>query len=384
MRRSQPRAGQGLKGSDERRWLETVEEELDNLRAAVDWSLASEGAEAALTIITALGFQGLRIEPSISSWAAMAVASPKAQSLSNFPVALAVHGWWRMNEGRLDEAVGLLEEALKALDPGEGGEAKLLLACRVLSPATGVWAMAGRNPLPPARRWLEAARAIGDAYESSLALNMVSVGMMMDRDPDAAAVATEAVEEAWRSGSPSAIAYSTFNLANALADSDPARAGQLLDQSFRSATAAENAYAATVAMGVSSAFASKQGDHEAAAGIRYQAAERSFHDGHIDHQAVQLFCVAAELAALGSAEPAAVLIGWVETIIPGQAESWKTQVGEDAAAALTSLPGELGSERYESLLSMGRGIGEIEIIRYAAQHLPSQGITEQGLLDETL
>ena len=84
--------------------------------------------------------------------------------------------------------------------------------------------MAGRNPLPPARRWLEAARAIGDAYESSLALNMVSVGMMMDRDRGAAAAATEAVEEARQSGSPSAIAYSTFNLANALADSDPARA----------------------------------------------------------------------------------------------------------------------------------------------------------------
>ena len=120
-------AGQGLKGPDERTWLKAVEEELDNLRTAVDWSLASEGAEAALTIIAALGLQGLRIKRSISSWAAMAVDSPKAQSLSSFPVALAVHGWWRMNEGRLDEAVGLLEEALKGLDRGEEGEANLLL-----------------------------------------------------------------------------------------------------------------------------------------------------------------------------------------------------------------------------------------------------------------
>jgi hypothetical protein len=137
-------------------------------------------------------------------------------------------------------------------------------------------------------------------------------------------------------------------------------------------------------MGVSSALASKQGDHVAAAGIRYMAAERSIHDGHIDHLAVQLFCVAAELAALGSAEPAAVLIGWAETIIPGLSESWKTQVGEDAATAVTNLPGELGAERYESLLTIGRGISEIEIIRYAAQHLPSQGVTEPGLLDETI
>ena len=137
-------------------------------------------------------------------------------------------------------------------------------------------------------------------------------------------------------------------------------------------------------MGVSSALASKQGDHVAAAGIRYMAAERSIHDGHIDHQAVQLFCVAAELAALGSAEPAAVLIGWAETIIPIQAENWKTQVGEDAATAVTSLPGQLGAERYESLLTIGRGMSETEIIRYAAQHLPSEVTTEQGLLDETL
>jgi hypothetical protein len=79
-----------------------------------------------------------------------------------------------------------------------------------------------------------------------------------------------------------------------------------------------------------------------------------------------------------------VLVGWIETIIPGQAESWKTQVGEDAATAVTSLPEKLGVERYESLLNVGRGISEIEIIGYAAQHLPSQGVTEPGLLDETI
>ncbi len=94
--------------------------------------------------------------------------------------------------------------------------------------------------------------------------------------------------------------------------------------------------------------------------------------------------MAAELAALGSSEPATVLIGWVETIIPGQAESWRTQVGEDAATAVTSLSGEVGAERYESLLHTGRGISEIEIIQYAAQHLRSLGITEAELLDETI
>jgi predicted ATPase len=71
-------AGAGLKGPDEHDWLVRVETELDNLRAAVTWSLESEDAEAALNIISALALQGLRIEGSVSSWATMAVSSEEA------------------------------------------------------------------------------------------------------------------------------------------------------------------------------------------------------------------------------------------------------------------------------------------------------------------
>ena len=214
-------AGAGLKGPDEHDWLVKVETELDNLRAAVTWSLEGEDAEAALNIISALALQGLRIEGSVSSWAAMAVSSVGAARHGHFPVLLAVLGWWRLNEGRSDEATRLLDEALAALDREELPPA---LACRILSPVVGGAVMLGRDGGLQASRWVEAARAIGDAYETALALNILSVNTGMTGDPKAAAIAAEALTEARQSGSPSAISYCCFSLAGFLGDTEPARA----------------------------------------------------------------------------------------------------------------------------------------------------------------
>ena len=80
-------AGAGLKGPNEHSWLVRVETELDNLRAAVTWSVESEDADAALTIISALALQGLHIEPSVSSWAATAASSVGATRHPHYPVA---------------------------------------------------------------------------------------------------------------------------------------------------------------------------------------------------------------------------------------------------------------------------------------------------------
>jgi hypothetical protein len=119
-----------------------VETELDNLRAAVTWSLESDDAAAALIIITALALQGLRIEGPVSSWAAMAVSSVEAVRHGHFPVSLAVLGWWRLNEGRADEATRLFDEASAALDQEHLAPA---IACRIFSPVVGGAVMLGRD-----------------------------------------------------------------------------------------------------------------------------------------------------------------------------------------------------------------------------------------------
>jgi predicted ATPase len=361
-------AGAGLKGAEERHWLLRVEEELDNLRAAVTWSLEGDDADAALAIIRALGLQGLRIEPSVSSWAATAVASPGASLHPEFPVALALFGWWRLNEGRMDEAATLLDDAIAALDQRKVPPP---VACRVLCPAAGGHSILGRDPGPRARRWLEEARAARDPYEAALALNICSVGQLMDGDPAAATTAEESLAEARRSGSPTAIAYCSFSLANALGNTEVTRATELIDESLRYAAAAENAFAEAMAIGVRSVLASKQGDHLGAARIMLRAAERAHHVGHLDQQAGHVLGLAGDLAALGELEVAAILRGWGETIVIfSERQHSRSFLGDDAFAALMSLPNRIGPEQYPSLTARGAAMSGREILEFAAARMP--------------
>jgi hypothetical protein len=344
-----------------------VETELDNLRVAVAWSLESEDAEAALNIISALALQGLRIEASASSWAAMAVSSVEAARHGHFPVSLAVLGWWRLNEGRSDEASRLFDEAMAALDREKLPPA---IACRILSPVVGGAVMLGRDGGLQASRWLEAARAIGDAYETALALNILSVSTGMAGDPKAAAIAAEALAEARRSGSPSAISYCCFGLAGFLGDTEPAHAIQLLEESLRCAADAENDYATTVAIGIQSSVATKQGDHGTAARIRFRAAELAHRSGHLDHEAVQLHLLAGSLAVMDRSDPAAVLRGWADTIVSLPESAVLSNTARVVVDAFAGLPDRLGAERYASLVARGAVMSEHEALDFAAAHVP--------------
>jgi predicted ATPase len=153
-------AGAGLKGPDERRWLERVEDELDNLRAAVTWALDTGRPGPAVTCVGALGLQGLRIEPAVSSWAEAVVGCPQAREDPGFSAAQAFLAWTRIREGRPEQAGQLRREALAGLDRLADRAAYV---CRVFSPLAGMQPYLGQNPIIMARRWLEAAEAEGDA-----------------------------------------------------------------------------------------------------------------------------------------------------------------------------------------------------------------------------
>jgi predicted ATPase/class 3 adenylate cyclase len=361
-------AGAGLKGPGERIWLLRVEEELDNLRAAVTWSVESEDAGTALSIIAALALQGLRIEPSVSSWADMVVTHDAAQH-PDFPVALAVLGWWRQHEGRSAEAKRLLDEALVRLNERLTRPA---LTCRVMSPICGT-TVEGDDLGLHTSRWLEAARANHDPYEASCALNLLGVSRLIKGDRTGLAKIEEALVEAHKSGSPSAIAYSSFSLALHLGASDIKRALELLDESLRSAAEAENDYAANFVMVTQGALASKQGNHLTAARMALNAAEQFHRQGHLDNEARQLVAVSASLAALGTCESAAVLRGWLETILVGkylEAMTTTLNLSEDAVHAFLSLPERLGAERYDSLTAVGAAMTERQILEYASSQMP--------------
>jgi predicted ATPase/class 3 adenylate cyclase len=356
------RAGAGLKGPTERAWLERVEDELDNLRAAVTWSLASDDIHSACVCVSALGLNGLRIEPVVASWADSIVACEAADRDAEYPAALAVLAWAKMGEGRADEATQLCEDALKRLaqtDPPP------LVVCRVLETIGGIDPQVGRNPTTHAQQWLRATQAADDDYEAAVALNITAVGQYMAGEDAALATAEESLAHARWCGSPSAIAYCCFTTAMVCSETDPARALDLLDESQRAAEAAANTFALIAATAVRTTLLSRAGEHQAAAAASLAVAREAFRYGRREQQATGLIGLAVSLAAQSQAEPAAVVLGWAESLL-GPVD---TIVGgfnrdDDPWQALVRLPEDLG-DNYASRHAQGAAMTAEEILEYA-------------------
>jgi predicted ATPase/class 3 adenylate cyclase len=356
------RAGAGLKGPDERAWLERVESEFDNLRAAVTWSLASGDVHAACACVSALGLSGLRIEPVIAAWADSIVACDAAADDVEYPAVLAVAAWARMGEGHADEAIGLCEAALERLNQIP---APPLVVCRVLESLGGIEPQVGRNPTAHARQWLRVAQAASDDYEAALALNLIAIGQYMAGEHAALTSAEESLAHARQCGSPTAIAYCCFTTAMVCADAHPDRALNLLDESQRAAEAAANTFALIVATTVRSTLLSRAGEHQAAAAAFLAVAREAFQYGRREQQATSLVGVAGSLAAQRQGEPAAaVVLGWVESLLGALHEIVGFTHHDGPWPALLRLPEDLGDD-YASLHDQGAAMTAEEILEYA-------------------
>ena len=362
------RAGAGLKGPQERGWLGRVEDELDNLRAAVMWSLASGDTHLACACVCALGLQGLRIEPVVSAWAESITECAAAHDDPAYPVALALAGYAayaKMGEGDPDRTTQLCNAALARL---EAAPAPPAVACRVLSCVAAMEPVRGRNPEDHARQWARAAEAARDDYEAALALNMVAVGQSMAGDPTAHDTAEASLRMARACGSPSAIAYCLFTTAMVDAPVDPARALDLLDDSLRFAEAAANTFAAITAAGIRNALLIQSGQYEAAARAYLDAAQRAFQYGRRDQQIPMLIMLASCLAAQRSAEPAAVIDGWVRSIV-GSGALTPGALYIEPRQWIDQLPEALGTDRCATLRASGAAMTVAQILDYAQQHV---------------
>ncbi len=149
------RAGSGMIGQENRAWIERINAELDNVRAALRWAVEVDDAETVIRI-----------------------AAPV------YPF------WW--SRGLLREMLALAEQtaALPSAERLPPDAAALLLWCRgVLRSTVGSLAEAG----PFLRRLVPAARELGD--ERLLALSLASLGLAQVEDQPVGA-AREPLEEA--------------------------------------------------------------------------------------------------------------------------------------------------------------------------------------------
>jgi hypothetical protein len=229
--------------------------------------------------------------------------------------------------------------------------------------------MLAESPTEYARRWVQAAEAAGDDYEHALGLNMTAVAQSMTGDPSARDTARQSLRLAHRCGSPSAIAYCLFTTAMVDAPFDPAGALDLLEQSQRAAAAAANTFAAFVGSGIRNAILLQSGQYEAAAHGYLDAAQHACQYGRLDHMTPHLAMLAACLVAQGTPEPAAVIEGWIQSII-GDALPLSPGALYDAPIEwMAQLPETLGPERYTTLKTTGAAMNAAQILNYAQQQV---------------
>jgi len=272
-----------------------------------------------------------------------------------------MRAWATMRRGENDRAVALGQEALAlaATDTPEGAAQR----ARILSTTVGIQATLGARPeLASVSEWVELARRVGDPYEESQALAMLSVSLLFGGEDGALRAGEQSLDCARRSGSPTAISYALFVLAQAIGVSDRERALRLLDESIASAESVGNDFGAFVAGNVRGSLLSRTGDHVGAMRSWLDSAARSGRAGDRSYQAICLWGVAAELAMAGQPAKAAAVAGWARSVL---GDFRGAALVEHLNASLDGLPELLGQERYAQLTAGGAAMEHDEALRYA-------------------
>jgi predicted ATPase/class 3 adenylate cyclase len=203
-----------IEGPDQVSWMDRLEAEHDNLRAALSWSLETKDAESALRIGGALWwFWVVRGHPNESRrWLAAGLSGGEAAPSSVRARALLAAGDLALRQGDYTRAVEDLQESLALYREAKDrrGEA---YALSILG-----WIASERDDLERARELLKESlalsRAAGTARDVSVVLNAVATLELYRGEYElAATIAEEGLSLAREAGDVRSIAIYTINLA---------------------------------------------------------------------------------------------------------------------------------------------------------------------------
>jgi predicted ATPase len=260
--------GPGLIGADELRWRAVFDDELDNLRAAVGWSL--DGArpdddELAVRIVSALELESNSGQAhEVGTWAERALASLSSTSPERRSRVLTAAGWGALSNGDLDRALELSGAALAERADG-----------RTVAPGNA-YTLAGlarliRGDFEGAIRIAEDAIADLEARSSDDAANYLmaktalpSFHAIIGNLTEARVLGDEAIVQARELGSPSGISAALMPVIVAVMHTDPARAHELVDESIELVHRGARGVVHGYALGVRAQLRAESGDRDGA------------------------------------------------------------------------------------------------------------------------
>ena len=231
-----------LRGSQQLEWLDRLEAEHDNMRAALSWSLEQGGdVELGLRVAGALGwwFWGIRGPYGEGrKWLEEALRMDSQAPAATRASALAAAGNLAERQGDYDRSVELCEEGLELLrQTEEGGEGKLYLLIVLIALANAV---GSRGDSEGARELYEEGLALsqeeGQEWFTCLFLhNLALVSSSQGDHERAIELLEQSVAIARRLGDQYLTSYYLMNLGNEyLSTGDHDGAATLLEESLAS------------------------------------------------------------------------------------------------------------------------------------------------------
>jgi len=358
-----------LRGADQLEWLERLEAEHDNMRAALTWALKRNEAEVALRLGGALSvFWLLRDYHSEGRrWLQEALAIDGRGSLGSRAMALAGAGWLAENQGDLDPAQEACEEGLELLanEAREASEAKLrLLACLG-------WVAWTREELGQARELLEESlalsREMSDTWWLAFSLFGLAIVPQSLGDSERATQLYEQSMELFRElGDKQSLAFCLTNLAMLMySQGDLGRAAQLTEEAVALQRQLGNRGGVSMGLYNLGWMALLQDDLGRAADLYRESLSLSWDAGlnPIVQSTLEGFaCVAGPQ---GAAERAAWLWGAAQALHETKGIPRDIDFLAEADARISAVRSGMGEEAWGEAWHKGRAMTLDEAVSYA-------------------
>jgi tetratricopeptide (TPR) repeat protein len=360
-----------LIGANQLQWLERLEVEHDNMRAALTWALERKEAELALRLGGALWwFWSLRgYQSEGRRWLEEALAIDGHVSPEVRAMALAGAGALASEQGELDRAQEACEEGLELLshEAREASEAKLSLLAFL------GWVAWEREEYAQAKQLfdesLAVSRELSDTWWIAVSISNLAVVSHSLGDSEKATELDELSMDLFRElGDKDSLAGGLNNLAMMVySQGDLGRAAQLTEEAI--ALQRELGTRGGVSLGLCNLgwIALLQEDLDRAADLYRESLSLSWETGMnpLVQSALEGFaCVAG---AKGEAERAARLWGAAQALHETKSIPRDTDFLAEADARISAVHSGIGEEAWEEAWRKGRTMSLDEAVSYALE-----------------
>jgi len=362
-------ADDGLRGRDEIVWTRRLEAELDNLRAALGWSVAVGDVDLGLRLVASLSttaFTSFGYHDA-GAWAAVVAAMPGARGHPRYPEVLAWDGFAAMTAGNAETA---MRTCLAAVDAAgrPGADVRTVLRVFRLTLAVASWYGQVEEALRLYERCAESARAAGDDGELALALAGSAVLLAQADDVGAAKTRTdEAVTLARHLGNPTTLCSAAVCAGLVRMTTDAATALRFFTESLEVAESVGNQLIIGASLANQAWIHAQRGEWRQAAplaarslGVFHRSGDQAWFR-HWIGLAVVILEAAGDEEAAATLYPHGALS--VLPVIGGQA------LIEQVAASEAAMRRRLGDDRFDTCAARGRVMDDDEIATYADDKL---------------